>query len=68
MTKFKKGDRAEVLDSILGLPDEAKGRVCEVIRIFNDGRVIQIDWEHIGSTEQAWITISKNLRLVKKRP
>ena len=70
MTEFKKGDRVRILNSIPKLPEEAKGVVCNVIDVFDDGRQIEVDWEHTGGstvTGKKWITTPDNLILVKRR-
>ncbi|MCZ6450693.1 MAG: hypothetical protein O6918_07490, partial [Deltaproteobacteria bacterium] len=68
MTKFKKGDRVEVLGSILNFPGEAKGTVCDVLRIHDDGK-IEIDLDHTGgSSGKAWVTLPENQGCPKGSP
>ncbi len=64
MTEFRVGDRGKIIDSQLNLPEEARGRVCDVLGILNDGEVILIDAKHTG---EPWATIRENLRLVERK-
>lgn len=64
MMEFRVGDRVKIIDSQLNLPEDAKGKICNVLGILNDGEVIQIDVEYTG---KPWVTIRKNLLLVEKK-